>query len=178
MINFTCFELCQVRALSQDDLINLKSDFLEIIIYEQRLLVSIYSSTCLPCTFPHFPIFFQKPKYNLEKLTVDIWTFHIHALNLFQIFSSVIFPLSMECESNINNSWNWFSACYRKPAILLKKRLWHRCFPVNIVKFLRTPFLQKTSGRLLLLLELTQILDSSDLVFHQSVFKNERLNWP
>ena len=24
--------------------------------------------------------------------------------------------------------------------ILLKKRLWHRCFPVNFVKFLRTPF--------------------------------------
>ena len=33
---------------------------------------------------------------------------------------------------------------------LLKKRLWHRCFPVNFVKFLRTPFLQNTSGRLLL----------------------------
>ena len=27
------------------------------------------------------------------------------------------------------------------PATLLKKRLWHRCFPVNFVKFLRTPFL-------------------------------------
>ena len=26
------------------------------------------------------------------------------------------------------------------PAILFKKRLWHRCFPVNFVKFLRTPF--------------------------------------
>ena len=27
------------------------------------------------------------------------------------------------------------------PATLLKKRLWHRCFPVNFVKFLRTPFI-------------------------------------
>ena len=27
-----------------------------------------------------------------------------------------------------------------RPATLLKKRLWHRCFPVNSVKFLRTPF--------------------------------------
>ena len=27
-----------------------------------------------------------------------------------------------------------------------KKRLWHRCFPVNLAKFLRTPFLQNTSG--------------------------------
>ena len=35
-------------------------------------------------------------------------------------------------------------------AILLKKRLWHRHFPVNFVKFLRIPFSQNTSGRLLL----------------------------
>ena len=27
-----------------------------------------------------------------------------------------------------------------RPATLLKKRLWHRCFPVNFVKFPRTPF--------------------------------------
>ena len=34
-----------------------------------------------------------------------------------------------------------------------EKHLWtagHRCFPVNFAKFLRTPFLQNTSGRLLL----------------------------
>ena len=36
-----------------------------------------------------------------------------------------------------------------RPATLFKKRLWHRCFLVNVVKFLRTPFLQNTSGRLL-----------------------------
>ena len=28
-----------------------------------------------------------------------------------------------------------------RPATLLKKRLCHRCFPVNFAKFLRTPFL-------------------------------------
>ena len=28
----------------------------------------------------------------------------------------------------------------------LKKRLWHRCFPVNFAKFLRTSFLQNTLG--------------------------------
>ena len=32
-----------------------------------------------------------------------------------------------------------------KPATFLEKRLWHRCFPVNFVQFLRTPFLQNTS---------------------------------
>ena len=32
----------------------------------------------------------------------------------------------------------------------LKKRLWHRCFPISFAKFLKTPFLQNTSRRLLL----------------------------
>ena len=46
-----------------------------------------------------------------------------------------------------------------KESILIKlhskgceKRTWQKCFPVNLAKFLRTPFLQNTSGRLLLLL--------------------------
>ena len=37
-----------------------------------------------------------------------------------------------------------------RPVTLFKKCLWHRCFPVNFGKFLRTPFLQKTSGQLFL----------------------------
>ena len=31
-----------------------------------------------------------------------------------------------------------------RPATLLKKRLWHKFFPVNFAKFLRAPFLKKT----------------------------------
>ena len=37
-----------------------------------------------------------------------------------------------------------------RSAALLKKRLWHRCFLGNFVKFLRASFLQNTSGRMLL----------------------------
>ena len=33
---------------------------------------------------------------------------------------------------------------------VIKKRDWYRCFPMNFVKFLRAPFLQNTSGRVLL----------------------------
>ena len=33
-----------------------------------------------------------------------------------------------------------------RPATLLKERLWHRCFPVNFTKFLKTLFLQNTCG--------------------------------
>ena len=31
-----------------------------------------------------------------------------------------------------------------RPATLLNKSLWHRCFPVNFAKFLRTSFLKST----------------------------------
>ena len=37
-----------------------------------------------------------------------------------------------------------------RPATLFKKTLWHRCFPVNFPKFLKTPFIQSNSRRLLL----------------------------
>ena len=38
----------------------------------------------------------------------------------------------------------------KRPVTLLKKKLSRRCFPVNFAKFLRTSFLQNTSGQLLL----------------------------
>ena len=39
---------------------------------------------------------------------------------------------------------------FLRPATLLKKRLWHRCFPVNFAKFPRTPFLREYLRWLLL----------------------------
>ena len=38
-----------------------------------------------------------------------------------------------------------------RQATLLKKRLWHRCFPVSFVKFLRAPFLTEHLWWLLLI---------------------------
>ena len=42
-----------------------------------------------------------------------------------------------------------------RPATLLKKRLWHRCLPVNFEKFLRKTFLQNTFWQLLLILHIS-----------------------
>ena len=58
-----------------------------------------------------------------------------------------------------------------RPATLLKKRLRHRCFSVNFAKFLRTPFLQNTSGRVLLC-----FMVFSDWEFLLQCFKNI-CNW-
>ena len=38
----------------------------------------------------------------------------------------------------------------KSSSFLLKKRLWHRCFPVNFAKFLRTPISKNICERLLL----------------------------
>ena len=48
--------------------------------------------------------------------------------------------------------WSIFLICLSRPepGTLLKKRFLHRYFPVNFAKFLRIPFLQNTSRRLLL----------------------------
>ena len=64
------------------------------------------------------------------------------------------------------------SLCFNKvaglrPATLLKKRLWHRCFLVNFLKILRKPFQQNTSGGCFWQL----IKDSSQTIAHQWNFR-------
>ena len=43
---------------------------------------------------------------------------------------------------------------FMRPATLLKKRLWHRCFPVNFAKFIKTRFLTEHRRWLLLTIAL------------------------
>ena len=50
----------------------------------------------------------------------------------------------------------FFSLFFNK-GFLLKERLRHKCFIVNFAKFLRTPFLQDTSERLLLIFQLKKV---------------------
>ena len=43
-------------------------------------------------------------------------------------------------------SWNALKEKFHSVSFSLKKRSWQRCFSVNFVKFLRTPFFWNTSG--------------------------------
>ena len=45
-------------------------------------------------------------------------------------------------------------ACCLRHATLLKKRLWHKCVPVNFAKFLRTSFLKEHLRWLLLTIKI------------------------
>ena len=60
------------------------------------------------------------------------------------------------------------NTCDLNTPTLSKQRFQHWCFPMNFVKFLRTPFLQKTSGRLLLV--------SFTLSRNSFLKENKRLN--
>ena len=50
---------------------------------------------------------------------------------------------------SVAESLFWWS-CWSKACSSIKRRLWHRCFPVKLAKFLRTLFLHNVSLRLLL----------------------------
>ena len=55
-------------------------------------------------------------------------------------YEKVFFEISQNSQENISGV---------RAATLLKKSFWHRCFPVNFTKLLRTPFVQNSSGWLL-----------------------------
>ena len=58
-----------------------------------------------------------------------------------------------------------------RPATLLRKKLWHRCFPVNFAKFLRTTFFTEQLRWLLLDIQAvcTQVASNICTVFHTNV---------
>ena len=58
-----------------------------------------------------------------------------------------------------------------RPATLLKRRLQHRCFPVNIVKFLRTPFFIEQLWWLLLKLGGLRKKELCYRCFPENIFK-------
>ena len=61
--------------------------------------------------------------------------------------------LDVDLDLNMSLHRRFCSICFWKnlrPATLLKKRFWHRCFSVNFAKFLRTPFFTEQLWWLLL----------------------------
>ena len=56
-----------------------------------------------------------------------------------------------------------------QPANLLKKRLWHWCFPMNFTKFLRTPFLIEDGRWLLLFIYMYRV--------YSLALKNNNITW-
>ena len=60
----------------------------------------------------------------------------------------------------------------------LCQKLRYRCFPVNFAKFLRTPFLQNTSGRLFLQMLLCLVINSVIFMFSTHMSNKTSLSKP
>ena len=84
-------------------------------------------------------------------LTVQLFNLYAGASNRGVLYIKVFLKISQNSQENtcvrISLLMN-LQAWSQSPPTLFKKRLWHRCFPVNFGKFLRTCFLQNTFGRL------------------------------
>ena len=87
-------------------------------------------------------------------LYFNIWPkIVLQSVNIYVILKLFYASFNFECNWNIETALRFYLECYHPPfhpqipsSHLLKKRLWHRCFPVNVAKFSRTFFLQNTSG--------------------------------
>ena len=78
-------------------------------------------------------------------LVYDQLTFCVHGEISFDFRvsdrSDLISNISGQFHRLVTNKSSHRTSC--RPATLLKKRLWDRCFPVNFAKLLRTTFLQE-----------------------------------
>ena len=80
---------------------------------------------------------------------------------LFNVYKKHSPSQKMFLEISQNSQEN---TCSLRPATLFKKTLWRRWFPVNFAKFLRTAFLQNTSGQLILCIRYSK--DTLDIFWH------------
>ena len=107
-------------------------------------------------THSHFLELLRKGNINLEKVSQNLpnlGTFHERMYQFSKSSCSKVF-----CKKGVLGNFTRFTGkhlCQNlffklvagpRPATLLKKVPWHRCFPAYFVKFLRTPFLQSTFG--------------------------------
>ena len=107
--------------------------------------------------------FFLMDFYNIAKLMIAVqWlllaiTVNNENVNINRSSRTEVFckKSALRKFAKFTGKHRWHSLFFNKvtglrPATLLKNRLWHRCFPVNFEKFLRTPFLKEHLQWLLL----------------------------
>ena len=100
----------------------------------------------------------------------------------FSIFSGYLYVIALLhrssrpevfCKKGVPRNFAIFTgkdlcqSVFFRPATLLKKRLWHTCFPVNSAKFLRTPFFTEHLRWLLRIIASINIYISMDIIYWQ-----------
>ena len=112
----------------------------------------------------------MKTSWLSRKWTAFLWYLIAEAATKAIQWKKVFLEISENSKENTNAS--------AQSSNFIKKRLWYKCFPVNFLKFLRKPFLQNTSGRLLFQLlywkqsKLKAPLDTKCLLISAKTMKN------
>ena len=77
------------------------------------------------------------------------WALHAHLRQAYlESYRTSKMEQFAKIASNLQQYQSFFfnNVAGLRPATLLKKRLWLRCFPLNFAKFLRTPFYRTPLG--------------------------------
>ena len=91
--------------------------------------------------------FFDSIKNNGKTLNFLIGILNVQ---LFKWLLSLIRPNAELASKSITYENHLLIVLMELKHRLLKRKIWHRCFPLNLKKFLKAPFLLNTSGQLLL----------------------------
>ena len=85
-------------------------------------------------------------RFNSLNIKSEIWRRAVAIV----LFKKVLLKLLQNSQESTSARASFSIKLLAARTTLLIKRLWHWCFPVNFVKFLKALFIQSTSGRLLL----------------------------
>ena len=114
------------------------------------LFFASYLSTIIFWIFPKntfdalfFPVFIRFTEQAIfDNFDDFLPIIHIKSFTQSSKGATVVF-----CKKGVlKNLAKFTGKCWLRPAILLKKRIQHRCFPMNFAKFSKTPFPENTSG--------------------------------
>ena len=86
------------------------------------------------------------------------WTYCITNRRRYSLKIAVLTDFTIFTRHHLCWSFLFKKVAALHPRNLIKKRLQHRCFPVDIAKFLRTPILKNICKRLLLILKCFKII--------------------
>ena len=124
--------------------------------YSWYLVVSRSTSQCHsqysqfhPSLFPTTLVSFYIPlkHYKTTGFLIFCGSLERDRSSRFKMFCKKLFLKFRKIHRENNSASLFFTkTAGLRPANLLKKRLWHRHFPVNFVFFLRMPFLQSACG--------------------------------
>ena len=114
--------------------------------YKRTSLTNAYSLSCYLWT--NFCAFFNYLNFNFEHVCFFAWSipdFTLYSKAISKVRSS---DLMCSIKKGVLKNFATFTEKHLcqilffnkvRPATLLKKRLWHRCFAVNFERFLKTP---------------------------------------